>query len=46
MTTYPHDGEDHAREIAVCVSDEDLAGIPIVAEQSERYPDEGQEHVQ
>ena len=41
MTTYPHDGEDHAREVAVRVPNENLAGIPIVAEQSEGYPDEG-----
>ncbi|QSZ32658.1 hypothetical protein DSL72_002237 [Monilinia vaccinii-corymbosi] len=40
------DGEDHAGEVAVCVPDEDAGGVPVVEEQREGYPDEGEQHVQ
>ncbi len=40
------DGEDHAREVAVGVSDEDARGVPVVAPEREGDADEGKEHVE
>lgn len=40
------DGEDHAREVAVGVADEDAGGVPVVEEEGERDADEGEEHVE
>ncbi|KAI9650938.1 hypothetical protein NHQ30_000973 [Ciborinia camelliae] len=42
----PADGEDHAGEITVRVADKDAGRVPVVREQREGYPDEGEEHVQ
>ena len=39
------DGEDHTREIAICVADEDAGGEPVVGEEAEGDADEGEEKV-
>ena len=40
------DGEDHAGEVAVGVSDEDARGVPVVPPEGERDAEEGEEHVE
>ncbi|TFB03297.1 hypothetical protein CCMA1212_004231 [Trichoderma ghanense] len=40
------DGEDHAGEVAVGVSDEDAGGVPVVAEEGARDADPGEEQVE
>jgi hypothetical protein len=46
MAQDAHNSEDHACEIAVCVSDEDFRWIPIVEPERDRDADEWEEHVQ
>ena len=41
-----NDGEDHAREVAVGVADEDPGGVAVVAPERQRDADEGEEHVE
>lgn len=45
VTADTYDGEDHAGEVAVGVPYEDFGWVPVVAEESERDADEGEEHV-
>lgn len=46
VAQYADDGEDHAGEVAVGVADEDLGGVPVVAQQRARGADPGQEEVE
>lgn len=45
MAQDPDYGEDHPGEIAVCVSNKDFGGVPIVDEEGEGDADEWEEHV-
>ena len=38
--------ENHAREVAVGIANKDLGGVPVVAEQSARDADPGEEEVE
>jgi len=40
------DCEDHAGEVAICVSHENFGGVPVVPPEGERDTDEGQEEVE
>lgn len=40
------DGEDHPREVAVGVADEDLGGVPVVGDKGEGDADPGEEEVE
>lgn len=46
MAEDADNGENHAREVAVGVTDKDLGGVPVVAEQGARDADPGEEEVE
>ena len=43
MAVDAHDGKGHAREVAEGVAHKDARGVPVVAEQSQGGPEEGQD---
>lgn len=46
MAEDADDGKDHAGEVAVCISHEDLGWVPVVPPERKRHPNEGEEDVE